>query len=163
MRLHPDTLAAIREAAQAAREADADDEALLWDTLEGETDALALLDRLIAAAQSDASLEAATREQAQRLGQRARRFADRAAGYRAAMRLVLDAIGTRRAERPGATVSLSPGRLSVEIHAPDQVPTQLRKPGEPDKAAIKRLLDAGEDVPGARLARGDDTISMRTT
>jgi hypothetical protein len=163
MNLPPDALAAIRDAADAARDVDADDEELLRDMLEGCSDAFEILDRLIAAAQGDAALEAAARELAQRQTQRARRFAERVAGYRGAIRLVLDAMGVRKAERPGATVSVSAGRVSVEVFAPADVPSQLRKPGEPDKAAIKAALEAGEDIPGARLVKGADTISMRVS
>ena len=45
------------------------------------------------------------------------------------------------------------------------MPTQLctvKTTTTPDKAAIKRQLEAGEHVPGAELARGDDTLILRS-
>ena len=34
--------------------------------------------------------------------------------------------------------------------------------GDTEQAAIKRLLEAGEDVPGAQLVRGNDTLTLRS-
>ena len=162
MTIAPATLASIRALAAEVRELAGDDDIAVADTIEGASEAMEMLDALIDAAQHAAALEAATREQAQRLGERARRFADQGRGYRRAMRELLSAMDLRKVVRPGATLSIKAGGVSVVIDNPDDIPTQLRRPGEPDKAAIKAQLEAGETVPGARLARGDETISMRT-
>lgn len=162
MVLDPIALARIRDAAAEIRALAGDDEVAYMDTLEGETDAVELLDALIEAAQHVAALEAATREQAQRLGERARRFADQGKGYRHTMRLILSAMDMRKVVRPGATLSVTAGRASVEIHDPASVPSQLRKPGEPDKAAISKQLEQGEDVPGCRIVVGEETLTLRT-
>ncbi len=161
MRLDPQTLAHIRAVADEARAIDAEDDVLLVDTIEGETDALEMMDGLIDAAQHAVSLEAAARERAQRLGERARRLADQGKTYRRALLMLLEAMDLKRVVRPGATLSVSAGRTSLEVVDPAEVPSQLRKPGEPDKAAIKRLVEAGEDVPGARLVEGPATLSVR--
>lgn len=162
MMLDPVTLARIRGLAAEIRAMAGDDDAAQADTLEGETNAFEVLDGLIDAAQQASAMGDATRERAQRLTLRARRFDEQERGYRKAMLALMEAMDLKRAVRPGATLSRKAGGLSVEIADKDAVPTQLRKPGEPDKAAIKAHLEAGEGVPGCRLVRGEDTISMRT-
>lgn len=63
---------------------------------------------------------------------------------------------------PEATVSVTPGRSTVSIVDLDELPqgtfTTVR---QPDKAAIKALIDAGEDVPGAALVTGENTLTVR--
>jgi len=52
--------------------------------------------------------------------------------------------------------------MSVQIVNEDSVPTQLCKiVRSPDKTAIKKLLEAGEVVPGAQLQRGADGVTVR--
>lgn len=163
MMLDPAVLARIREIARDVRAQAGDDDTAQADTLEGATDAMELLDALIEASQHAASLEAAARERAQRITERARRMAEQDKGYRRAMACLLDAMDLKRVVRPCATLSIKPGSLSVRIDSPADIPTQLRKPGEPDKAAIKAQIEAGVEVPGASLERGAATISMRAT
>lgn len=161
MNLPPATLASIRALAAEIRDGAGEDDDATADTFEAASDAMEMLDALIDASQHVTALEGATREQAQRLTERARRFAEQSKGYRRAMHTLLEAMTLRKVVRPGATLSLKAGSLSVAIDNPADIPSQLRKPGDPDKAAIKAQLEAGEDVPGARLVRGEDTISMR--
>lgn len=133
-----------------------------WDTLDGETDALDLMDHMLAKRAEDAALAAAAKAQADALSKRAKRIGDRDNAHKSAIMALLKATGERKVERPGGTVSLQRGRLSVHITDEKSVPTQLCKTTvTPDKAAIKKQLDGGEDVPGAELARGDETLSIR--
>jgi hypothetical protein len=138
------------------------DEATFFDTLDGETNALDVADKLIAGMQDADALAAAAKAQADALTSRARRLSDRSAAFKGRMLTLLDAIGAKKLERPAATISRRSGSVSVEIVAPDDVPRQLcRVSYAPDKTAIKRLLEAGEDVPGARLERGADGVTVR--
>ena len=139
-----------------------DDDQTLIDTLEGETDAMEWLDRFVAEAQASKAMVAALDEQIKALTQRKRRIADREPRMKEAARSVMDAIGVRKIERPAATLYFTAGRTSVEITDPSDVPSQLcAVKTTPDKAAIKRALEAGETVPGAALVRGDDTLTMK--
>ena len=88
----------------------------------------------------------------------------RADAHRKNLRLILNAMGVPKAERALATVSLRPGTLSVRIVDEAEIPSQLMREKvtrAPDKAAIKAALEAGETIPGAELARGDDVLMMR--
>ena len=140
------------------------DPATFWDTLDGETDALDLIDRLLATMQEDEALEAAIRAQEADLKRRRDRIAARVPAKRKALAAILHATGQKKVERPRATVSLRPGVVSVRIINEADIPSQLqtvKTTTAPDKAAIKKHLEAGEAVPGAELVRGDETISVR--
>jgi hypothetical protein len=138
-----------------------DDDTFL-DTLDGETDAVEIADRLIASMQGDEALAAAAKEQADALAARSKRLGDRARAKKRTLLAVMDAMGVRKLERPAATLSRRAGGVSLVITDEAAIPSQLtRTRVEPDKAAIKKQLQAGEDVPGAALAQGDDTISVR--
>ena len=78
---------------------------------------------------------------------------------------LLEALGVKKLERPRATLVRSAARVRVDITDADAVPTQLhttKTTTAPDLAAIKRQLEAGEDVPGAMLVRGTDTLIVRS-
>jgi len=138
------------------------DDATFWDTLDGETDAGDILDRLIWNAQSDQTLADSLKEHEAALRARRQRMESRIAAAKAGMLAVLDAANAKKAERPCATVSRRSGSLSVKITDEASVPTQLCKVvTTPDKTAIKKQLEAGEDVPGAELVRGDDGLTVR--
>lgn len=133
-----------------------------WDTLDGETDAVEIMDRLLASMQEDEALAEAAKSQAIELSNRASRLAARAAAKKKTLGFILDATGQRKAERPRGTVSRLEGRLSVSILDETIIPSQLRKAIiMPDMTAIKKQLEAGEIVPGATLVRGENTVSVR--
>lgn len=133
-----------------------------WDSLDGETDALDLIDHVLASMQEDDALAAATKAQADDLTARARRVKARADAKKSTLKTILDAAGQRKVERPRGTVSKLAGRLSVKITDETSIPSQLCKTTvAPDKTAIKKQIEAGEEVPGAELVRGEDTISVR--
>jgi hypothetical protein len=86
----------------------------------------------------------------------------RADAHRAAQKLVMEAIGLRKIERPLATLSMRNGPASVSIYDAEAVPTQLcRITRSPDKTAIRAQIEAGEAVPGAELTPGKGTLSVR--
>jgi len=134
------------------------------DTLDGETNALDVADRLIRDMQEAEALAAATKALADEYAARAKRIGERPAAIKRAILTLLDAIGERKLERPGATISRRAGSVSVRITDADAVPTQLctvKTVTIPDKTAIKRQIEAGENVPGAELVRGKDGVTVR--
>lgn len=145
---------------------DGTEDAAYLDTLDGCVDALDVADALIEGIQSDEAHVAAITARIEDLERRRDRLKARAARGKAAALDLLDAIGKRKLERPAATISRREGALHTVIDDPTDVPTQLMRERvirEPDKAAIKRQLEAGETVPGARLERGPATLSVRGT
>ena len=135
-----------------------------WDSLDGETDALDLVDRILKHRAADKALADATKAQATELSGRAKRLSERDAAHKRALHTLLNAAGEKKLERSLATVSVQKGRISVRIVNEEDVPSQLCKTTiAPDKTAIKKQIEGGEDVPGAELVRGDDTISIRVS
>lgn len=163
MRPDPATLARIAQIAADLREemAGDDDAQAFIDTLDGETEALDLLDALIARAQDDADAAEACKSREARVKVRRAAHEARASVVRDSIGRVLDAMGEKTVRRPLATVSRGKGRVSVHYTDRDAVPTQLRKLGPPDGTAIRKALEDGADVPGAELRQGDPTVSIR--
>lgn len=162
MNIRVDT--AVIEAVAALLAPYRDDEELYQDMIEGETDALELLDEQIASLQNDEALAEAIKAQELGLKTRRERIEMRAEAHKKAALLILNSAGLKKAERPRATVSIRAGSVSVQITDEADIPSQLMREKitrAPDKTAIKAQIEAGEHVPGAELVRGPDTLSVR--
>lgn len=139
------------------------DEQTFLDTLDGETDYLDLADALIRDMQEAEALAAATKALADEYAARAKRISERPTAIKRALLTLLDAAEVKKLERPAATISRRTGSLSVRIVNADDVPRQLCKVSyTPDKTAIRKQIEDGEDVPGAVLERGADGVTVRT-
>lgn len=162
--MRPINLDIIREIAADLAQYRDEDEALFWDTLDGETDAAEVLDALIRQQMHDGLLCDAIKAQEARIKERRQRIEMRQDAARRMIGRVLTAAGAKKAERPLATVSVREGNLSVRITDEASIPSQLctvKTTTAPDKAAIKAQIEAGETVPGAILVRGDDVVTVR--
>lgn len=164
MNIRPD-FSLIERMAESLREMLGEDfdDATFLDTLDGETDAMDLADRLIEAVADAEAMADAIREQEAAMKARRARFDARADAFRKQMLTLIDAVGVKKIERPRATISRRAGLPSVQITDETAIPTQLCKAVvTPDKAAIKAQLLAGETVPGAAIVIGDDGVTVRT-
>ncbi|HRH13421.1 MAG TPA: siphovirus Gp157 family protein [Azonexus sp.] len=152
----------MAEEIRAALGDDFDAEAFL-DTLDGETDAADIADRLLAELADAEAMAEAIRGQEADMKARRQRYDMRGEAFRRQLLNLLDAIGEKKIERPRATVSRRAGLPSVQITDEAAIPSQLCKTTvAPDKAAIKAQLLAGEAVPGAQIVVGDDGVTVRT-
>ncbi|WP_266029947.1 siphovirus Gp157 family protein [Brucella intermedia] len=140
----------------------AEDEELRADTIEGETDAYRVLGKIVAIERDANSMVLAIGERAKELGARKERYTRRKDAMRALLLRLLKAADLNKVSLPEATVSIGKGRAGVEIVDETLLPDNVIKlKREPDKTAIKAALDAGEDVPGAALRLGGETITVR--
>ena len=163
MNLHNPNLSLIEMVARELRPFLEEDEDAFWDSLDGETDAVEIVDTLLASMREDATLAAAIRERETSLLRRRQRIEHRAAGKKRVIGRILRAANVKKMERPEATVSVRDGNLSVAITDEKDVPSQLCRvvtTTSPDKVAIKKQLQAGERVPGAEMVRGDDIVTV---
>ena len=141
--------------------AEADDEDLIIDCVEGETSLFELIDRVMADDAEDAGHIAGIKVRQDDLRERKARLERRQSVRRSVVQAALDTAGIRKLERPEYTASLRAVPAGVEVTDPDALPDDLvRIKREPDKAAIKKALEAGP-VAGARLTNGGETISVR--
>lgn len=131
-----------------------------WDSLDGETDAMDIVGRLIRERVEADSLADAAKEVAATYTARQRRMEARSKAVNAALGALLDATGEGRVAHPLGTVSRTKPRQRVEITDETAIPSQLCK-RVVDAAAVKKQLEAGEDVPGAILVLGEPGVTVR--
>lgn len=139
-----------------------EDEQLRADMLEAETDFTALMSRLVRARNERLAFAEGTNGYIKELTERRDRLSRGADGLKGLMLKLMATASLPRLELPEATLSVSAGRASVSIIDIDALPqgtfTLERKA---DKAAIKAQIEAGEDVPGAALVVGENTLTVR--
>lgn len=139
-----------------------DDEDCFLDTLDGETDAMDVLGKLIQERQEIQANEVAVKALAKTYQERAARLNAKADAISQTIGHLLDAIGSKKVAHPLATVSRTKARQSVLVTNPEEIPTQLTKvKRSPDLAAIKKQLEAGEFVPGAEIKLGNPGVTVR--
>jgi hypothetical protein len=153
----------IRRLADSIREICGDDEDTFLDTLDGETDAVDVLGKLIEERLEVLGYEATNKELAEQYKRRADKMASKADAINQQMRHLLNAMGVKKVNHALATVSITKPRWSVEVVDEAQVPTQLKiTTTKPDLRAIKKILDDGEPVPGCRPKVGYEGVTVRT-
>jgi hypothetical protein len=139
-----------------------DDEDCFLDTLDGETDAMDVLGKLIQERQEIQANEVAVKALAKTYQERAAKLNAKADAISQTIGHLLDAIGSKKVAHPLATVSRTKARQSVLVTNPEEIPTQLTKvKRSPDLAAIKEQLEAGEFVPGAEIKLGNPGVTVR--
>jgi hypothetical protein len=141
----------------------AEDQEALELSLESETDAIDLLDQLLARRTETNSLIAALDIHIAEMKQRSNRLSEREDAIRELMFGIMKAAGLPKAERPLATLSIRKGGTKVVIPDDAAVPvTYCKTTVVPDKTAIKKALDTGEMFNWATLETGPETLSVRT-
>lgn len=144
-----------------------DDDDLMNDMIEGESDVMEKVSRLLRwMALQEASAEALKAVEADFAGRRAR-YSERVQWARTALSRFMDAVGIKKVERPEATVSIRDASPSV-IYADDfdveKLPEALivtKTTKTADKKALKEALEAGGEIPGARLSNGGRVLTVR--
>jgi len=152
-----------RDALLAAFPELAEDDQALADTLDGETDAIDVIARFIREGREDEAMAAALDAMMKDMGERKQRIKARAERRRGIALSLMQAVGERKIERPDFTASVRSVPPKVEITDEAALPDALCKvTRSPDKAAIKQAIEAGEDVPGAMMSNGTETLTVRT-
>jgi hypothetical protein len=162
--MNPQFLTQLRAAHAALIEAQpqlAEDDDFLADVIEGETDAPEIMQRLVIERAEALAHAEVTDKLADAYAVISDKWQQRAENRRKLMGLVLDAVGLRKMATAAGTVSVSPGRVSLAL-ADDFTPPQgyARTKIEPNKAAIKAALEAGETMPGASLVTGKPIVQV---
>jgi hypothetical protein len=137
-----------------------DDLSLLADTIEGETDFERVLSEIVEEKIEADAMAAGAGEFASKLSQRKQRAERKSDLMR---KLALDLMTVARQHKvklPIATISIMAGRPGVVIDDVAALPQGFTRL-EPVKSAIKHSIENGEEVPGAHLEAGPDTVSIR--
>jgi hypothetical protein len=139
-----------------------DDADLRADMIEGETDFNRVMSKLVLARMERQAHASGLAEYIGDLSARKERL-DRAADVIKALMLdLMTHAGTGRVVLPEATISVTKGRTRLEVHTAADLPQGyvIMNP-VPNNAAIKAALEAGDDIPGARLVTGEPGLTMR--
>lgn len=139
-----------------------DDLDLFWDTIDGETDVMDLVSKMLTElSEADAAIIASA-EVAKRYTERKSAMEARKQRINKALKTILMCTSQTKIPHPLATVSLRKGVESVAITNEKEIPSQLCKVSvTPDRAEIKKQLKAGVPIDGAELVTGPQTVSIR--
>lgn len=100
----------------------------------------------------------------ERLKERKRIISNRQTEVREYLRENMEASGISKISCPLFTITLVAGRESVVVDNEDSIPDELMRVKTecaPDKTAIAAKIKAGEEVPGARLERGQSSVRIK--
>lgn len=141
----------------------ADDDALRADMVDGETDLHRVVARALDHRMEARSMVKAIAERKSDLTERSVRWQRREDAMDALIKGLMEVSGLEKLTLPEATISLSKSRASVEITNEAELPQGfVRIVRQPDKTAIGDALKSGADVPGAMLAYGETSLTVRT-
>lgn len=141
----------------------AEDEDLRRDTIEGQTDAFAILAEMADRIAHASEMQKAIKARVDTIKSRADRYAKAEEAWRRFAFRIMQAAQLRKAELPEATISIRavpPSAIVTDEAALPEWAWRVKK--EIDKSAIKDRLKAGEFVPGAEMTNGSETLSVRT-
>lgn len=140
-----------------------EDETLIRDCIEGETDLYETVRAVIASMGESEALAASLDAYIDTLTVRKRRIAERVEGYRALLITALDVSGRKKIETDVGTVSLSKVQPKVIVTDEAVIPVAFWKAADPklDRKALAEALKSGQQIPGAELSNGGQTVTIR--
>lgn len=142
---------------------DIDDETLS-DTLEGASDLIDLLLRLVRSALEDETLAGALGTRLDDMKAREARLRARARKKRDLVIWAMRAAELPRLLAPDFTASLSKGAATLDVLSEDLIPADYWQPQQPklDRRSLLAVLKAGTSIAGARLLPGTPHLTVRT-
>lgn len=140
-----------------------EDDALFLDMLDGEGgSALDLLHAAMRASLEATGLAQACKARMAQLAERKRRHEVRAEVLQSAVHQAMRDLGLPRLRDAEFTASRRDGSDKVDVQDVGKLPARfVRMTREPDKAALLAALKTGEEIPGAILARSDETLTVK--
>lgn len=139
-----------------------DDDALLNDTIEGETDLKEFLDMVVDKILQAEAQAAGIEMLLATLRKRQGRYERRNEVLRTLAFRLMGEAGMRSLECIGASLSIRTGQPKVVITDEAALPADcVRIKRDPDKAAIKRFIEEGSIIPGAVLSNAEPVLTVR--
>lgn len=141
----------------------ADDDVLRADMIEGQTDANEFLTMIVRLIDDARALSDGTDARLKELQARQARFDRRVVACRALALKIMTTADLKKVELPEATLSVRnvPPKVIGEPDPnilPDNLVITARSP---NRVAIKKALEAGEQVNGCQLSNGDIALTIR--
>jgi hypothetical protein len=139
-----------------------DDPGLMLVLAESQTNLLETLDHLLEADLNDDALISGLKLHKDTIALRMHRLQERRESRRSILEQALFLLDRKTLERPLATLSLANRAPALIIEEEAQIPARFfeLKPSL-NRRLAKEALEAGEEVPGARLSNGSVTLTVR--
>lgn len=161
-KLHLETKAAeaLKESIRAVV---GDDDALLRDMMEAETDLRPMVARATEQIRADEALADGIADLVKKLITRKERIVQRGAMMRAACLTAMAVAEIKTLETPAGTLTRKPLPQSAIVLDEAVIPSEFWKAQEPklDNRALLDALKSGRAVEGAQLSNGGETIQIR--
>jgi len=141
-----------------------DDEEMIVTAIEGETDLKEVISQAVDRISEVNAHQEVLAARIDALRKRKERFEGQAERIKAAIHIAMGQGELRKLELPQATISIRAVPPKAEVIDESLIPSKFWKPQDPklDKKAVLDALKAKEDVPGATLSNGGETISIRS-
>ena len=141
---------------------DLDDPDLMIVLAEGQTDLVEVIDCILAVDLNDEALITGLKTQKDTLAVRLHRLEERRQSRRAVLEQALLLLERKCLERPVATISLTQRAPALVVEEEAVIPAKFfdLKPFL-NRRLAKEALEAGEEVPGARLSNGSLSLTVR--
>lgn len=142
-----------------------DDSEMALNAVEGETDLIEIIRGAVARINLLEGFAGSITEHVKELGARQERFKRQAEMLRQAVVVAMGMADLKKIELPGATLSRKTVPPKAEIINDADIPSKFWKPSEPklDRKAVLEALKAKEEVPGAVLSNGGETLAIRVS
>lgn len=142
-----------------------DDDEAIADAIEGETSFNEAVSDAIDRLSEIDSFADAIGAREKELAERRARFISQAERIRTSIGVAMGVAGIKKLELAQATISVRKVPPHVVILNEADVPARFWKPRDPalDRKAVLAALKTKEDVPGASLSNGSETISIKAT
>jgi hypothetical protein len=142
----------------------AEDEALRLDTLEGNTEGVEVLRKIVVAMAEADAMASGLQATIEQLTERQDRFARKVNGYRSLIQRIMQAADVSKVPLPEATLSMRPGVAKVIITDEDAIPAEFKvTKTEVSRSLLKEALRDGVTVDGAFLSNGEPSLSVRVS
>lgn len=135
---------------------------LLAGTIEGETDFDALLDAILEQFLDRVTMREAAMRRKETIEERVARFDKAAELFKGLAFDLMKSADKTMVRRPVATLVVSKGRDKLVLDDDFNAQGYMRVKAEPMRADIFAALQAGDEIPGARLEKTEPTLSIRT-
>jgi hypothetical protein len=142
-----------------------DDEQAATDAIEGETNLIETITAVVHRINEIAAHKDGIKDYVGRVKSRLERLERQEELMRTALLSAMATAGLKKLELPTATITLKATPPSATIISEADIPPQFWKPQEPklDKKAVLDALKAKQDVPGAMLSNGGETLQIRNS
>lgn len=139
-----------------------DDEQLLLDTLEGQTNLFDIASSLVRIKGETDVQSVSLKQWIGELSERKARLERKSDGVKKLIQSLMDAAGVDKLPLAEATVFKTKGRMKVDVRDVNELPQGFYSlERKADTAAIKTALEKSEDVPCASLIQGPDSLTIR--